>query len=441
MSQPRMPYSTEAERAVLGCMMLDRAAADAAFESLTPDDFYAEKHARLFTVFKEMHHEGEPLEPLAVCIRVEERGLAEKCGGIAYVSSLGDHVPSSQNVDFYINTITGKALGRVILAAVDRIRVAATEGHPADKLVDIAETELANATNGRVTTSWTPIAGAVDDWMVKLQERAQNPGATTGIPTGFVDLDRMLAGLQPSDLVILAARPAMGKTALALNVGRNCADSCGVGIFSLEMSRDQLVSRLMCAEARVDAGKVRTGSVGGDEWARLQEASERIYNLPLYIDDTPGLTIAQVRSKARRLKALNPSLGLIIVDYIGLMGGEKGVPREQQVAASSRGLKALAKELNITVLCLSQLNRGVEDRNPKIPQLSDLRESGAIEQDADVIMFIYRDEYYNPDSPREGEADVIIAKQRGGSTGVVPLAFQGQFTLFSNLSKRGGPGY
>jgi replicative DNA helicase len=441
MSQPVRPRSPEAERAVLGCMMLDRVAADLAVEALKGEDFYRESHGRLFEIMRDMIARNEPTEMLAVCDRVISMGLNEQCGGIDYIAQLGDHVPSSENIGFYIESVLAKASARAILTATERIRAAATEGHSTERLVDIAESELAKAVDGRISTTWTPIAGAVDDWMVKLQERAQNPGATTGIPTGFVDLDRMLAGLQPSDLVILAARPAMGKTALALNVGRNCADSCGVGIFSLEMSRDQLVSRLMCAEARVDAGKVRTGSVGGDEWARLQEASERIYNLPLYIDDTPGLTIAQVRSKARRLKALNPSLGLIIVDYIGLMGGEKGVPREQQVAASSRGLKALAKELNITVLCLSQLNRGVEDRNPKIPQLSDLRESGAIEQDADVIMFIYRDEYYNPDSPREGEADVIIAKQRGGSTGVVPLAFQGQFTLFSNLSKRGGPGY
>jgi replicative DNA helicase len=237
--------------------------------------------------------------------------------------------------------------------------------------------------------------------------------------------------------MILAARPAMGKTAFVLNLARNVANHGGVGIFSLEMSKGQLATRMLCCEARVDAGKVRTGMLSRTEdWPALTEAAETLYRLPIYIDDTPGVSITQVRSKARRLKAQDPSFTLLVVDYIGLMGGDDKVSREQQVSASSRGLKALAKELSITVIALSQLNRGVESRNPKIPQLSDLRESGAIEQDADVILFIYRDEYYNKESPRIGEADIIIAKQRNGPTGDVALAFHGRWTRFDNLDKR-----
>ena len=263
----------------------------------------------------------------------------------------------------------------------------------------------------------------------------------TGVSTGFMDLDGRLAGFHPTDMVVLAARPAMGKTALALNLAHNAAmQGAGVGVFSLEMSKGQLATRMLTSVARVDATRVRTGELSRDnDWPRLQAASEELYHLPLHIDDTPGLTVNQIRSKCRRLKSMQPGLKLIVVDYIGLMQGDVRVSRQEQISAASRGLKQIAKELDVTVLAISQLNRGVEQRPNKRPVLSDLRESGAIEQDADVIMFIYRDEYYNPDTTAEpGVAEVIVAKQRNGPTGTVRLAFQGQFTLFSNLAQETG---
>jgi replicative DNA helicase len=308
------------------------------------------------------------------------------------------------------------------------------------ELIEFAESTVYQIGQQKQTGDWRQMSEVVDEQFIRIQTLSNNRGEVTGISTGLLDLDKILAGLHRTDLLILAARPAMGKTALALNLARNVAlEGHGVGIFSLEMSCGQLVTRMLVSQARVHAGAVRTGMLSREkDWPALVEAAERLYQLPVFIDDTPGQNITAIRSKARRLKSRHPELSVVVVDYIGLMSGDPRVSRQEQVSASSRGLKAMAKELDVTVIALSQLNRAVENRKPQIPQMSDLRESGAIEQDADIIMFIYRDEYYNEETTtRPGEADIIVAKQRNGATGTVALSFQGEYTLFTDLARPG----
>jgi replicative DNA helicase len=441
-----LPRSLEAERAVLGGLMLEPAKMSEVAEIVTEEDFYPEGHQLIFKVMKEMSERGSPTEMVAVVDALSRSGRIDMVGGISYVSALPDNVPSTANIEYYARVVKERSLSRKLIASAREISSEAFGGQKElAELLDFAEKSIFDVTQLRQRADWARISQVVDGEIMRIQDLSTRRGEVSGVSTGFVDLDRMLAGLHPSDLVVLAARPAMGKTALVLSIARRVAGDMagqplhGVGIFSLEMSKGQLATRLLCSEARVDAGKVRTGFLSREhDWPRLTEAAERLYHLPIYIDDTPGVTPQEVRTRARRLKAQDPSLALIIVDYIGLMGGDPKVSREQQVSMSSRALKGLAKELGVTVICLSQLNRGVENRNPKIPQLADLRESGAIEQDADVILFIYRDEYYNPDSPKKGEAEIIIAKQRNGPTGSVDLAFLGQYTLFENLDRRGG---
>ncbi len=442
----QVPHSAEAERAVLGGLMLDPERIHGVAERIGADEFYREAHQRLFQLMFDMSERGEPVEMVAVVEAVTKAGLDDAVGGIAYVSSLPDNVPSTENLEYYANIVHERAVERRLIDGARQISEETTSGQRelAD-LLDYAESTIFSITQSRQTRDWSVISEVVDKEFVRIQSLSENRGEVSGIPSGLIDLDRMIAGLHRTDLMILAARPAMGKTALALNIARNVALSgVGVGVFSLEMSAGQLVTRMLVSQARVEASKVRTGFLSKDkDWPRLTEAAEALYRLPLYVDDTPGINITQLRSRARRLKSMNPDLGLIVVDYIGLMQGDARVNRQEQVSASSRGLKILAKELDVCVLALSQLNRAVETRNPKIPQLADLRESGAIEQDADIIMFIYRDEYYNPDTTtRPGVAEVIIAKQRNGPTGSVELSFQGEFTLFDNLARPAhGDGY
>lgn len=441
-----LPQSLEAERAVLGGLMLAPKECLVIAESLKPDDFYRETHAKLFALMVGMAEASQPTELLAVIERVNSAGMAEDVGGLGYLTTLADNIPSTQNLEYYASIVSKHAIARRLIEGVREIEDQARGGgSELDELLDFAEKTVFDVTQQSSTQDWEQLSEVVDRSFVEIQARSsQGAGEVTGTPTGFIDLDRILAGLHKTDLLILAARPAMGKTALALNICLNAAHhGAGVGVFSLEMGREQLATRLLCAQGRVNAGSVRTGQLNKDrDWPRLTEAAEVLYNLPIYIDDTPGLTITQIRSKARRLKQRNPDLGLICVDYIGLMGtNDPRASRERQVALCSMGLKNLAKELNVCVLGLSQLNRGVEMRDNKRPRLSDLRESGAIEQDADTIMFIYRDEYYNPDSsPEPGVAEVIVGKQRSGRTGTVKLAFQGEYLRFENLARDVGPG-
>ncbi|RME22809.1 MAG: replicative DNA helicase [Deltaproteobacteria bacterium] len=440
-----LPQSLEAERVVLGGLMLDGSQVLSVSEILDVDDFFSDKHRALFRLLQEMAERDEPTEVVAVVERIVAADRAEEMGGLAYVSTLPDHVPSVESVEYYARIVRQRAVSRRLITAAREIADRALAGQDElAELLDFAESTVFQVTQQKESRDWHALSEVVDQEFVRIEDLARQfeeaeDGArgVSGVSTGFVDLDRKLAGLHPTDMVVLAARPAMGKTALALNIARNVAmQGRGVGVFSLEMSKGQLATRLLTSTARVDANKVRTGDLSRDEdWPRLQAAAEELYHLPLHIDDTPGLTITQIRSKCRRLKSQVPELGLIVVDYIGLMQGDPRVSRQEQVSASSRGLKAIAKELDVCVLALSQLNRGVESRPNKRPVMSDLRESGAIEQDADVIMFIYRDEYYNPETTTEpGVAEVIVAKQRNGATGTVKLAFQGQFTLFGNLA-------
>jgi replicative DNA helicase len=443
-----LPQSLEAERAVLGGLMLDPDQCLVIAETLKPDDFHREAHGNLFGLMVGMAEASQPTEMVAVIERVVATGVVEDVGGLSYVQGLGDNIPSTQNLEYYAEIVEQRAIARRLIEGVQQIEEQArTGGADLDELLDFAEKTVFEVTQQGAKQDWEQLSSVVDRSFLEIQNRSQaGLGEVTGIPTGFLDLDKLLAGLHKTDLLILAARPSMGKTALALNIALNAAHTgAGVGVFSLEMGREQLATRLLCSQGRVNASAVRTGRLNKDrDWPRLTEAADVLYNLPLHIDDTPGLTITQIRSKARRLKQRNPDLGLICVDYIGLMGTtDPRASRERQVALCSMGLKNLAKELDVCVLALSQLNRGVEMRDNKRPRLSDLRESGAIEQDADTIMFIYRDEYYNPETTAEpGVAELIVGKQRNGLTGTVKLAFQGEFLRFENLARDiSGGGY
>jgi replicative DNA helicase len=439
-----IPHSREAERAVLGGLMLDPERFGLVTEHVTEEDFYGEAHQKLYALMAVMNERGEPTEMVAVVESITRGNNADEYGGIAYVSALPDDVPSTENIEYYAKIIQERSTERKLLSGIQDI---AEQVHGGQKelseLLELAESTIFQVTQERNSADWQGMSTVVDQEVLRIQQLTQNSGEVTGISTGLIDLDRILAGLHRSDLIILAARPAMGKTALCLNIAKNVAmQGYGVGVFSLEMSAGQLVTRLLVSQARVHAGNVRTGMLSKErDWPRLTQAAEDLYRIPLFVDDSPGTNITQIRSKARRLKSRHPELSLIIVDYIGLMSGDSRVSRQEQVSASSRGLKALAKELDVCVIGLSQLNRAVESRNPKIPQMSDLRESGAIEQDADVIMFIYRDEYYNQENTtKPGVAEIIIAKQRNGATGSVELAFQGEYTLFDNLARGGDVG-
>ena len=436
-----VPRSIESERTLLGGLMLDPRRIQDVEEVVQAADFYLDHHQRLFELMTKMAASNKPVEMIAVIEEIVRRGdgTGEEFGGVGYVSGLPDHVPSTENILHYARTVRDRALERRVVDGARAILDQTFAGEQdVNGLLEFAESTIFQLRGNDRGGEWKGMSEVVDQEFMRIQELRPSEGGITGIPTGLIDLDKMLAGLHRTDLLILAARPAMGKTALALNIAKAVAlQGHGVGVFSMEMSAGQLVTRMLVSEARVDAGKVRTGRLSVEhDWPRLRDAADQLYRIPLYIDDSPGQTIAQVRSKARRLAVQHPGLALIVVDYIGLMSGDPKVSRQEQISAASRGMKGLAKELNVTVLCLSQLNRGVETRNPQIPVMADLRESGAIEQDADVIMFIYREEYYNKDAPtRPGEADVIIAKQRNGSTGTVALSFQGEFTLFGNLAR------
>ena len=444
--QRQFPQSLEAERAVLGGLLLDHAQVPSISEILSPEDFYSSAHAKLFQLMCERSNKNEPLDVLGLADHIMSTNQAEAFGGLSYATSLPEQVPTTENLDYYAGIVREKAALRRLLDVASSISRAVYGGTtPLPELLDLAERRVFEVSQQRAAQAWHGLGAVVSTELHRIENLATRGASVTGLATHFVDVDKILAGLQRSDLLILAARPAMGKTALALNIAQNIAvkSGVGVGVFSLEMSRGQLATRMLCAQARVDAGRVRTGMLSRDEdWPRLEEASELLYHAPLWIDDSPGITVSQVRARARRLVAEHGNLGLIVVDYLQLMsgGGDAKVPREQQISAISRGLKGLAKELDIPILALSQLNRGVETRSDKRPMVSDLRESGAIEQDADIIMFIYRDEYYNPDSTEPGVAEVIVAKQRNGPTGTVKLAFQGRYTRFDNLAPDLGSG-
>ncbi len=443
-----LPQSPEAERAVLGAVLLEPDLLDSVIEILAPEMFHREAHRKLFQLLLEMHDRQQTPDMLTVVDMVVASGEPDAYGGAAYVTSLPEQVPSTQNVEVYATMVRDKSVRRNLLQASRQIGEAVRSERDLEQLLDKAESSIFGVSQQRSKKDWHSLPTVAGLEYQRIQKVSKHQGAVTGITTGFTDLDSKLAGFHGSELIILAARPAMGKTALALNFARNAAKDSGlvVGVYSLEMPRGQLATRMLCSEGKLDAHRVRTGNLSKkDDWPKLADAVEALHQVPIFIDDTPGLTVTQVRSKARRLQAEEGKLGMLVIDYLQLMQGTGGAreSREQAISGISRGLKGLAKELEVPVIALAQLNRGVELRDNKRPKMADLRESGAIEQDADLVLFIYRDEYYNKDDEsNKGIAEVIIGKNRHGPTGTVELLFVGENLRFYDLDRRhGGEGY
>lgn len=432
------PHSVEAEQSVLGSMLIDKDAISNASEALRGDDFYRPDHGIIYDAMLELFQRNEPVDLVTLKTKLEERGKLNEVGGIQYLSNLAAAVPTSVHIKQYVKIVEDKATLRRLVKAGENISTMGYSGEDElDVIMSKAEEDIFNISQGRRSDDFTHIHDILIGTFDKIEAIANSNETVTGISTGFADLDYKTSGLQPSDMVLIAARPSMGKTAFALNVAQHAALRGGfsTAIFSLEMSKDQLVNRLLCAEAMVDAQKLRTGSLEDEDWVRIARAMGPLSEAPIYIDDTPGINIMDMRAKCRKLK-LERGLDLILIDYLQLMtGAGKTESRQQEISEISRSLKALAREMSAPVVALSQLSRACESRADHRPMLSDLRESGAIEQDADVVMFLYRDEYYNPDTEAKNQGECIIAKQRNGPTGTVHLAWLGQYTKFANLSK------
>jgi replicative DNA helicase len=431
------PQNLEAEESVLGGVLLDNAALDRIVELVQPDDFYRGVHRKIFRAMLDLSERNEPVDLITLAEALKGRGDLADVGGATFLGELAARVPTAANIVHYARIVRDRAVLRGLITAATEI---ATQGYEASGhvagLLDRAEQLIFEISERQTRNAFTRLADVLVGSLKTIERLYDQKQSVTGVPTGFADLDRLTSGLQPSDLIIVAGRPSMGKTAFCLNIAEHAAlrAEVGVAIFSLEMAKEQLAMRMLCSEARVDLARVRTGHLTDREFPRLAMACGRLAEAPVYIDDTPALSVLELRAKARRLKR-DPAakLGLVVVDYVQLMRSSEGRDnREQEISEISRSLKALAKELNVPVVALSQLNRQVESRNPPIPRLADLRESGAIEQDADVIIFLYREEYYNDDSDKKGVADIIVAKQRNGPTGDVELTFLREFTRFEN---------
>jgi len=431
------PHQIEAEQSLLGGILIDNEGLPSALEVLRGDEFYRDTHRIIFRAIQALFERNEPIDLVTVSDYLAEKNQLETIGGATYLASLAEMVPSATNVQTYAKIVNEKALlRRLIQAAHEIMSWCYGGGKSVEEILDVTEAAVFNITENRLRSSYFALKDVVKKSIEVIESFQENREMVTGVPTHFGDLDKLTAGLQPSELIIIAGRPSMGKTALALNIARNAALKSGVpvGFFSLEMSKEQLAMRLLCSEARVDSHKIRTGFLSRQECAKMLTAAGYFMDVPLYIDDTPAISSLELRAKARRMKA-DRGLGLIVVDYLQLMRSRDGAERrEQEISEISRSLKALAKELNVPVVALSQLNRKVEERHDKRPQLSDLRESGAIEQDADVIAFIYRDEVYNPTTTEKNIAEVIIGKQRNGPTGNIKLQYMNSYTRFENLA-------
>jgi replicative DNA helicase len=433
------PQNLEAEQAVLGAMMLEPESGSSVFELLQPEDFYRDNHRLIFSAIRDLFEKGDPIDLVSVAEILRQQGRLEQVGGIATISEIARSVPSAANVEYYAKLVSEKALLRQLIQVTSNIFERGYEpGEEARSLLEDAEKLILDLSRKRVKDGFSIIRDVLLDTFEKIEYLYANKGNLTGVPTFFTDLDRMTSGWQPSDLIIIAARPSMGKTALVLNMAQNASvrAKVPVAVFSLEMSKEQLVQRMLCGEAMVDQQRVRTGDLLDTDWPKLTRAVGPLSDAPIFIDDTVGISLAELRSKARRLKSEH-ELGMIIIDYLQLLSvGKRTESRQQEVAQISRSLKGLARELKVPVIALSQLNRGVEQRQDKRPIMSDLLESGAIEADADVISFIYRDEYYNQESEKKGIAELIIAKHRNGPVGTVELGFLKEFTKFVNLDRQ-----
>ena len=438
-----LPANVEAERSILGAILLDNLAYNQAAEHLRPEDFSLDSHRRIYSRMIDLAETSRPIDMITLVEELDRKKELEAIGDVGYVSGLVDGVPDRPSIEHYIRIVRDKALLRgLIHAANSAIARASEQADPAEEILNDAEATIFQLSEKRIGRGFLGVQEIVKESFGSVDNLLQRGQRITGLATHYEVLDEMTSGLQPSDLVILAARPSMGKTAFAMNMAENAAINDGkvVGIFSLEMSREALLLRMLCSSARVDSHKMRTGSLWREDMDKVVHAMDKLANAPIFIDDTPGIGLSEMRAKARRLQQSQERLDLIVVDYLQLMsggGGKRYENRTQEVSAISRGLKALAKELRVPVIALSQLSRAPESRGSgdHRPQLADLRESGAIEQDADIVMFIFREEVYKPDDPElEGKAEIIIAKQRNGPTGRVKLAFIKRSTRFENMA-------
>lgn len=433
-----LPHSAEAEQSVIGSMIMDRDAIVAASEIISGTDFYEQQYSILFETMVELFNEGKPVDLVTLQDRLKEKDVPPQICSLEFIRDLVASVPTSANVRYYAQIVRDKAvLRRLIKVAEETANECYMDKEKLDVILEKTEKQVFDIAQNRGSKEFTDIKEVVLRSIDSIEAAAKNQGSVTGIATGFYDLDYKTAGLQPSDLILIAARPSMGKTAFVLNIAEYVALKSNITtvIFSLEMSQDQLVKRILSMNSRVDSQAIRTGALSSEDWANLMESARIIGNSNLVIDDTSAISVSELRSKCRKLK-LEKNLGLIIIDYLQLMSGSrKSESRQQEISEISRSLKSLAREINVPVIALSQLSRAVEQRPDKRPMLSDLRESGAIEQDADVVMFIYRDDYYNHDTEEPGVSEIIIGKQRNGPTGTVKLAWLAQYTKFANLER------
>jgi replicative DNA helicase len=428
----------EAEESVLGAVMLSADAAAVALETLEPGDFYRPAHQSVFEAVLALFDGNQAIDAITVSDWLRRNEALDRVGGIAFLNTLMDAVPATSNISYYVDIVDETASRRRLMRAGSAVGQMAMESdRPIEEVLDSAEATVFAVADRRVGEGLTRVGPMLQDTLEQIEEMGTRGGDITGVPTGFKDLDRKLAGLHPANLIVVAARPSMGKSALALNIAQNVAES-GVpaAFFTLEMSREEVVRRLLSSMASVDSTKLTTGQLGPEMWQKLARESSRLYEMPFFVDDSPDLTVTAIRAKCRRLKRAS-DLGLVVVDYLQLMQGPtRSDNRQQEIAEISRSLKNLARELHVPVIAVSQLNRQLEQRENKRPRLGDLRESGAIEQDADIVMFIYRDEYYNPESAEgRGIAEVDVAKHRAGATGKVMMTFAAEFTRFRNFTR------
>ena len=433
------PHDIEAEQAILGSMLTDQDAVTDAIEILKPEDFYREDNKYIFQAMLALYSRGEPVDIITVKDELTSMQKFEAVGGIEYIATLPDKVPLVSNAEKYINIVEEKSILRQLIKTADEIQTLGYEQtEEIDSIMDQAEKKIFDIMQGKNQKGYTVIKDVLVETFAELEKLYNQKEPITGIPTGFADIDYKTAGLHNSDLILVAARPAMGKSAFALNIATHAAINAKVpvAIFNLEMSKSQLVNRMLCSEAMVDSSKIRTGKIDEEDWMKLATALGPLSEAPIYIDDTPGISVPEIRAKCRKLK-LEKHIGLVVIDYLQLIqgSGKRNASREQEISEISRSLKILAKELDVPVIALSQLSRAAEARQDHRPMLSDLRESGAIEQDADIVMFLYRDDYYNPDSEKKNIAEIILAKHRAGSTGTIELLWMGNFTKFANLDK------
>jgi len=437
------PQNIEAEQAVLGAMLIEREAISKVAELLRPEDCYREAHRLIYHAMLELFNKNDAVDMVTVIEFLRKGDKLEAAGGISYITSLANSVPTAANVLYHARIVEEKALLRQLINAATNI---ATLGYEDSQevagILDTAEKTILSVSSRRLGGEFTPIKSIIFDAFTKIEQLYASKGSITGLSTGFKDLDRLTSGLQPSDLILIAARPSMGKTAFVLNIAQHIGikEKKAVAFFSLEMSKEQLVQRMLCAESTIDSQRLRIGELEPNDWTKLVAGADRLSAAPIFIDDTSGITVMEMRSKCRRLK-IEYDLKLIIIDYLQLMQGssKKGSEnRQQEISEISRSLKGLAREIGVPVIALSQLSRSVESRQVKKPMLSDLRESGSLEQDADIVAFLYRDDYYNPDSEQKNITEVIIAKHRNGPVDTIQLFFHKQFTKFSDLSKLPG---